>query len=133
MRRALSLAQTLPNVPHIDAAPAGWRATGRLTVRQIDSPPGGPHSNQTKSWHVPNRGPDDALEREGDMITEDQHREQRLLHYLARRRSILKGGAFAALGLAVPGGAPRAAPSTPLHFIGWPYHPEIAAENVETF
>lgn len=53
---------------------------------------------------------------------------------LARRRTVLKGGALTALGLAVPGSRTvKAAPKEALHFIGWSYHPEIPAENVEIF
>ncbi|MFO1060523.1 MAG: extracellular solute-binding protein [Dongiaceae bacterium] len=65
----------------------------------------------------------------------DTDRKNRLDRYLATRRAVLKGGLAAAAGLAVPGMARRAlaAPADPLHFIGWQYHPEIAAENVETF
>jgi multiple sugar transport system substrate-binding protein len=65
----------------------------------------------------------------------DTDRKNRLDRYLATRRAVLKGGLAAAAGLAVPGVARRAwaAPAEPLHFIGWQYHPEIAAENVETF
>jgi multiple sugar transport system substrate-binding protein len=69
------------------------------------------------------------------MTADDRLREQRLAQFLARRRSVLKGGALGALALSLPATLrpAEAAPSTPLHFIGWPYHPEIAAENVETF
>jgi multiple sugar transport system substrate-binding protein len=65
----------------------------------------------------------------------DTDRKNRLDSYLATRRTVLKGGVAAAAGLAMPGLARRAlaAPADPLHFIGWQYHPEIAAENVETF
>lgn len=61
-------------------------------------------------------------------------KKQRLTTALARRRTLLKGGALTALGLAVPGlRTVTAAPKEALHFIGWSYHPEIPAENVETF
>jgi len=65
----------------------------------------------------------------------DTDRRIRLDRYLSNRRTVLKGGLAAAAALAVPGVARRAfaAPSEPLRFIGWQYHPEIAAENVETF
>ena len=66
----------------------------------------------------------------------DTDRRIRLDRYLINRRNVLKGGLAAAATLAAgPGIARRAfaAPSEPLRFIGWQYHPEIAAENVETF
>jgi multiple sugar transport system substrate-binding protein len=65
----------------------------------------------------------------------DADRKIRLDRYLSNRRTVLKGGLAAAAALAVPGVARRAfaAPSEPLRFIGWQYHPEIAAENVENF
>ncbi len=61
---------------------------------------------------------------------------ERLLHsYLMRRREILRLGAMAGAGAAIPGFARRAfaKPATPLHFVGWQYHPEIVAQNVATF
>ncbi len=65
----------------------------------------------------------------------DTDRKIRLDRYLSNRRTVLKGGLAAAATLAIPGFAQRAlaAPAEPLRFIGWQYHPEIAAENVETF
>ena len=62
-------------------------------------------------------------------------RRQRLDDYLMRRRQVLQGGVAAAAALALPGTARRAlaAPSEPMHFIGWQYNPQIVAENVETF
>ena len=65
----------------------------------------------------------------------DTDRRIRLDRYLINRRNLLKGGLAAAATLAAPGigGRAFAAPSEPLRFIGWQYHPEIAAENVETF
>ncbi len=62
-------------------------------------------------------------------------RRLRLDDYLMRRRQVLQGGVAAAAALALPGTARRAlaAPSDPMHFIGWQYNPQIVAENVETF
>ena len=62
-------------------------------------------------------------------------RRLRLDDYLMRRRQVLQGGVAAAAALALPGTARRAlaAPSEPMHFIGWQYNPQIVAENVETF
>ena len=62
-------------------------------------------------------------------------RRQRLDDYLMRRRQVLQGGVAAAAALALPGTARQAlaAPSEPMHFIGWQYNPQIVAENVETF
>ena len=62
-------------------------------------------------------------------------KEQALLRHLARRRAVLKGGLAAAASLAVPrlAGDAHAAPSTPLHFVGWQYNPQIVEENVKTF
>ncbi|HEY6433298.1 MAG TPA: extracellular solute-binding protein [Acetobacteraceae bacterium] len=56
-------------------------------------------------------------------------------HHLAERRALLKAGAGAMLGLAAAGAIRRAhaAPSQPLHFIGWEYNPQIVADNVKTF
>ncbi len=56
-----------------------------------------------------------------------------LQSHLLRRRSVLRLGMLA--GAAMPGLAPRAfaKPAAPLHFVGWQYHPEIAAQNVATF
>ena len=52
--------------------------------------------------------------------------------YLVSRRRMLQGaGALSLAGLA--GRPATAAPSQPLTFIGWQYHPEIAEENVNTF
>ena len=66
----------------------------------------------------------------------DTDRRICLDRYLINRRNVLKGGLAAAATLAAAPGIARrafAAPSDPLRFIGWQYHPEIAAENVETF
>lgn len=65
----------------------------------------------------------------------DTDRKHRLERYLSNRRTVLKGGLAAAATLAMPGLARRAlaAPAEALRFIGWQYHPEIVAENVETF
>ena len=62
-------------------------------------------------------------------------KQARLQKYLLHRRAMLKGGFAAAAGLALPGIASRAvaAPSKPLHFIGWQYNPQIVAENVDIF
>ena len=65
----------------------------------------------------------------------DRERQQRLNQYLMRRRQVLQGGGAAVAALTVPGAARQAfaAPSEPLHFVGWQYNPQIVAENVETF
>ena len=62
-------------------------------------------------------------------------KQARLQKYLLHRRAMLKGGFAAAAGVALPGIASRAvaAPSKPLHFIGWQYNPQIVAENVDIF
>ena len=62
-------------------------------------------------------------------------KQARLSRYLARRRTFLKGALAGAAGLATPGLARHAfaAPSEPLHFVGWQYNPQIVAENVNTF
>src|SRR5579875_1143838 len=58
-----------------------------------------------------------------------------LENFLVRRRAVLKAGALAGAGMALPGLArrARAAPATKLHFVGWQYNPQIVAENVATF
>ena len=55
--------------------------------------------------------------------------------YLLRRRPLLKLGALAGIGAVAPGlrSSAQAKPSTPLHFVGWQYNPQIVAENVATF
>jgi multiple sugar transport system substrate-binding protein len=69
------------------------------------------------------------------MCTATEAKQTRLQNYLLHRRAMVKGGLAAAVGLALPGVASRAiaAPSTPLHFIGWQYNPQIVAENVDIF
>ena len=69
------------------------------------------------------------------MSTTANSKQARLQNYLLHRRAMLKGGVAAAAGLALPGIASRAvaAPSKPLHFIGWQYNPQIVAENVDIF
>ncbi len=69
------------------------------------------------------------------MGTTAESKQARLQNYLLHRRAMMKGGLAAAAGLALPGVASRAfaAPSTPLHFIGWQYNPQIVAENVDIF
>ena len=69
------------------------------------------------------------------MGTATEAKQTRLQNYLLHRRAMVKGGLAAAAGLALPGVASRAisAPSTPLHFIGWQYNPQIVAENVDIF
>ena len=55
--------------------------------------------------------------------------------YLIRRRALMRLGAMAGLGAALPGLRARAQakPATPLQFVGWQYNPQIVAQNVETF
>jgi len=61
-------------------------------------------------------------------------REASLKQHLLKRRNVLRGGAGAVLGLAAAGTrVARAAPATPLHFIGWEYNPQIVADNVKIF
>ena len=62
-------------------------------------------------------------------------KQHNLGQYLASRRQVLKGGLAGGAALALPGTASRAlaAPSDPLHFVGWQYNPQIVAENVQTF
>ncbi len=69
------------------------------------------------------------------MDSDARSKNAALGRYLARRRAVLKGGLAAAAAVAVPGLSRRAvaAPSEPLHFIGWQYNPQIVAENVDTF
>ena len=69
------------------------------------------------------------------MDSDARSKNAALGRYLARRRAVLKGGLAAAATVAVPGLSRRAvaAPSEPLHFIGWQYNPQIVAENVDTF
>jgi multiple sugar transport system substrate-binding protein len=69
------------------------------------------------------------------MGTTAESENARLQNYLLHRRAMMKGGLSAAAALALPGAASRAfaAPSTPLHFIGWQYNPQIVAENVDIF
>lgn len=60
--------------------------------------------------------------------------ESWLRRYLIERRNVLKAGAGGLLGVAAAGVRPaRAAPGTPLHFIGWEYNPQIVADNVKIF
>lgn len=68
-------------------------------------------------------------------MTIDERRGHELNRFLAKRRSVLKGGLAAAAGMALPGmiGRADAAPAEPLQFIGWQYNPQIVAENVEIF
>lgn len=59
----------------------------------------------------------------------------RLDTHLMRRRQILQlgalgGGAALMSGLVTPA---LATPATPLHFVGWQYHPDIVAQNAQTF
>lgn len=65
----------------------------------------------------------------------DRERKQRLNQYLMRRRQVLQGAGATAAALIAPGAAKHAfaAPSDPLHFVGWQYNPQIVSENVETF
>lgn len=65
----------------------------------------------------------------------NRERKQRLNQYLMRRRQVLRGVGATAAALIVPGAAKHAfaAPSDPLHFVGWQYNPQIVSENVETF
>lgn len=69
------------------------------------------------------------------MTDDGRRRQQRLNEYLARRRTVLKGGIAAAAALATPRLIRRsvAAPAEPLHFVGWQYNPQIVAENVDIF
>ena len=69
------------------------------------------------------------------MNTDTRQRGKRLRQFLANRRAVLKGGAAAALATAMPSfsRSARAAPSKPMHFIGWQYNPQIVSENVDTF
>ena len=69
------------------------------------------------------------------MDSDARSKNAALGRYLARRRAVLKGGLAAAAAVAVPGLGRRAAaaPSEPLHFIGWQYNPQIVAENVDIF
>ena len=69
------------------------------------------------------------------MNTDTRQRGKRLHQFLANRRAVLKGGAAAALATAMPSfsRSARAAPSKPMHFIGWQYNPQIVSENVDTF
>ncbi|HEY1856195.1 ABC transporter substrate-binding protein [Acidocella sp.] len=55
--------------------------------------------------------------------------------YLIRRRALMRLGAMAGLGAALPGlrAQAQAKPATPLQFVGWQYNPQIVAQNVETF
>jgi multiple sugar transport system substrate-binding protein len=64
----------------------------------------------------------------------ETHRKERLHQFLVNRRAILMGGAGAAAA-ALPSFSrtARAGPSTPMHFIGWQYNPQIVSENVDTF
>jgi len=55
-----------------------------------------------------------------------------LRQYLLSRRRVLQGAA-ALSASALAGQRAIAAPSTPLTFIGWQYHPEIVEQNVATF
>ena len=59
----------------------------------------------------------------------------RLDAYLMRRRQILRLGALGGGAALMPGLMTHAvaAPATPLHFVGWQYHPDIVAQNVHTF
>lgn len=64
----------------------------------------------------------------------DDTRDTALAAYLMRRRSVLRFGAAAATATLPLLSAPaRAKPATAMHFVGWQYHPDIAAENVATF
>ena len=51
--------------------------------------------------------------------------------FLVSRRHVLQGGA-ALSAAALAGRSAFAAPSKPLTFIGWQYHPEIVEQNVDT-
>lgn len=52
--------------------------------------------------------------------------------YLLSRRRVLQGAALMSAS-ALAGTRASAAPSTPLSFIGWQYHPEIVEQNVDIF
>ena len=55
--------------------------------------------------------------------------------YLLKRRAALRLGAMAGVGAVLPTFSPsaQAKPATPMHFVGWQYHPDIVAQNVATF
>ena len=55
-----------------------------------------------------------------------------LQHYLISRRRVLQGMTAAGAAAALSGSA-RAAPATPMTFIGWQYQPQIAEDNVNIF
>ena len=63
---------------------------------------------------------------------DDQARRRALDAVLLQRRSVLRLGAAAGAVAALAPSA-QAKPATPLHFVGWQYHPDIVAENVATF
>ncbi len=65
----------------------------------------------------------------------DRPREEALTAYLLARRSLLRLGAAAGGAALLPrlAGSAQAKPTTPLHFVGWQYHPDIVAENVAAF
>jgi multiple sugar transport system substrate-binding protein len=52
--------------------------------------------------------------------------------YMLSRRSVLRGAVALSAG-AMLGRPAKAAPSTPITFIGWQYQPQIVEENVKTF
>ncbi len=68
-------------------------------------------------------------------MSDDGSKTKALEAYLLRRRSLLRLGGTAAAGAVLPAlrSPAQAKPATPLHFVGWQYHPDIAAENVATF
>jgi multiple sugar transport system substrate-binding protein len=56
-----------------------------------------------------------------------------LTTHLMHRRSVLQLGGLAGAMLPTLGSRAVAKPTTPLHFVGWQYNPQIVAENVATF
>ena len=71
--------------------------------------------------------------REDCALPTDGPSEPALAAYLLRRRSLLRFGAAAGALLPALAAPAQAKPATPLHFVGWQYHPDIVAENVATF
>ena len=70
------------------------------------------------------------------MTSQSRRQSGSFARYLLRRRALLKGGAAALAGMALPsafGRSASAAPAEPLHFVGWQYNPQIVAENVGIF
>jgi multiple sugar transport system substrate-binding protein len=67
-----------------------------------------------------------------DYLREKPAMTSPLQSYLVSRRRVLQGGAGLAAAM-LTGSRVSAAPSTPLTFIGWQYHPEIVEQNVDIF